>query len=170
MKCSMPASRASSTTCWISGRSTTVSISFGIALVAGRKRVPSPATGNTALRMRLVIWEDGPFLQIPSHYGSACTLTGQGPEFGLESANLPAALGRKRGTVILLKSRIRRRAPLVVCLALAICMPFLAHAPQTMAQSPSGFRQFVEALWPEAEAQGVSRATFDAAFQGVEAD
>jgi lytic murein transglycosylase len=72
--------------------------------------------------------------------------------------------------VILLKSRIRRRAPLVVCLALAICMPFLAHAPQTMAQSPSGFRQFVEALWPEAEAQGVSRATFDAAFQGVEAD
>ena len=34
------------------GRSTTVSISFGIALVAGRKRVPSPATGNTALRTR----------------------------------------------------------------------------------------------------------------------
>ena len=33
------------------GRSTTVSISFGIALVAGRKRVPRPATGNTALRM-----------------------------------------------------------------------------------------------------------------------
>jgi hypothetical protein len=26
------------------------SISFGLALVAGRKRVPSPATGNTALR------------------------------------------------------------------------------------------------------------------------
>src|SRR3954454_21122567 len=48
MKCSMPASRASSTTCWISGRSTTVSISLGIALVAGRNRVPRPATGNTA--------------------------------------------------------------------------------------------------------------------------
>src|SRR3954449_3329030 len=28
-----------------------VSISFGIALVAGRKRVPRPATGKTALRM-----------------------------------------------------------------------------------------------------------------------
>jgi lytic murein transglycosylase len=39
-----------------------------------------------------------------------------------------------------------------------------------MAQTPSGFRQFVETLWPEAEAQGISRATFDAAFQGVEAD
>src|SRR6187551_3958827 len=50
MKCSMPAALASSTTCWISGRSTTVSISLGIALLAGRKRVPSPATGNTALR------------------------------------------------------------------------------------------------------------------------
>ena len=32
------------------GLSTTGSISFGIALVAGRKRVPSPATGKTALR------------------------------------------------------------------------------------------------------------------------
>src|SRR5262245_65569406 len=39
-----------------------------------------------------------------------------------------------------------------------------------MAQSPAGFRQFIETLWPEAEAQGVSRATFDTAFQGVEAD
>jgi hypothetical protein len=29
--------------------STTLSISFGLALVAGKKRVPKPATGNTAL-------------------------------------------------------------------------------------------------------------------------
>src|SRR5581483_9710873 len=55
MKCSMPACRASSTTCWISGRSTTVSISFGIALVAGRKRVPRPATGKMALRIRFIM-------------------------------------------------------------------------------------------------------------------
>src|ERR1051325_10898245 len=47
----MPASLASSTTYWIRGISTMVSISFGIALVAGRKRVPRPATGKTALRM-----------------------------------------------------------------------------------------------------------------------
>src|SRR3546814_10958728 len=46
-----PASRASSTAYWISGRSTTGSISLGIALVAGRKRVPRPATGKTALRI-----------------------------------------------------------------------------------------------------------------------
>ena len=50
-KCSIPASRASSTTCWMTGRSTTVSISLGTDFVAGRKRVPRPATGITALRM-----------------------------------------------------------------------------------------------------------------------
>ena len=72
--------------------------------------------------------------------------------------------------MILLKSSIRRWAPLAACLSLAVCLPLLAHAPRAMAQSPSGFRQFVETLWPEAEAQGVSRATFDAAFQGVEVD
>src|SRR6201996_1213774 len=47
----MPASLASSTTYWIKGLSTMVSISFGIALVAGRTRVPRPATGKTALRI-----------------------------------------------------------------------------------------------------------------------
>jgi hypothetical protein len=51
MKCSMPASRASSTPCWINGRSTAGSISFGMAFVAGTNLVPNPATGKTALRM-----------------------------------------------------------------------------------------------------------------------
>src|ERR1700712_1347923 len=46
--CSMPASIASSTAYCTTGRSTVVSISFGIALVAGKKRVPLPATGMTA--------------------------------------------------------------------------------------------------------------------------
>ena len=54
-KSSMPAARASSTACWSSGRSTSGIISLGIAFVAGRKRVPSPATGNTTLRTRLRI-------------------------------------------------------------------------------------------------------------------
>src|SRR5258708_15404404 len=44
-----PAARASSTAYWISGLSTTGSISLGLALLAGRKRVPRPATGNTAV-------------------------------------------------------------------------------------------------------------------------
>jgi hypothetical protein len=38
----------------MSGLSTTLSISLGDALVAGRKRVPSPATGKTALVMGFV--------------------------------------------------------------------------------------------------------------------
>src|SRR6266568_4962408 len=47
---SRPAAAASSTTYWIAGLSTTGSISFGVAFVAGRNRVPSPAAGTTALR------------------------------------------------------------------------------------------------------------------------
>ena len=46
---SAPAATASSTTYWIAGLSTTGSISFGIAFVAGRNRVPRPAAGMTAL-------------------------------------------------------------------------------------------------------------------------
>ena len=38
------------------------------------------------------------------------------------------------------------------------------------AQAPDAFRRFLEALWPEAQAMGVSRATFDAALRGVEPD
>src|SRR5215471_9758959 len=48
-----PAASASSTAYWISGLSTMGSISFGLALVAGRNRVPRPATGKTATSMRL---------------------------------------------------------------------------------------------------------------------
>src|SRR5665811_1179395 len=44
-----PARVASSTTYWMAGLSTTGSISLGVALVAGRKRVPKPAAGITAL-------------------------------------------------------------------------------------------------------------------------
>ena len=44
-----PAATASSTTYWMAGLSTTGSISFGVDLVAGRNRVPSPAAGTTAL-------------------------------------------------------------------------------------------------------------------------
>ncbi|WP_181703029.1 lytic murein transglycosylase [Chthonobacter albigriseus] len=35
---------------------------------------------------------------------------------------------------------------------------------------PASFVQFVETLWPQAEARGVSRATFDAAFRGLGPD
>ena len=47
----MPAATASSTTYWMPGLSTRGIISLGMAFVAGRKRVPSPAAGMTALRI-----------------------------------------------------------------------------------------------------------------------
>src|SRR5215218_4685813 len=47
---SIPAPTASSITYWMEGLSTRGSISLGCALVAGRKRVPRPAAGITALR------------------------------------------------------------------------------------------------------------------------
>src|SRR3954464_4355353 len=49
---SSPARAASSTTYWMAGLSTTGSISLGVALVAGRNRVPRPAAGMTAFVTR----------------------------------------------------------------------------------------------------------------------
>ena len=48
---STPEASASSTPYWMIGLSTSGSISFGCALVAGRNRVPRPAAGKTAFRM-----------------------------------------------------------------------------------------------------------------------
>ena len=52
---SIPESKASFTIYWIAGVSTIGSISFGCALVAGKKRVPKPAAGITAFLMRCII-------------------------------------------------------------------------------------------------------------------
>src|ERR1700693_3941826 len=49
-----PEATASSTTYWMVGLSTSGSISFGWALVAGRNRVPSPAAGKTAFLTLIV--------------------------------------------------------------------------------------------------------------------
>src|SRR5215207_4433654 len=51
-----PARAASSTMYCSAGRSTTGSSSFGTALVAGRNRVPMPATGMTAFRADRAGW------------------------------------------------------------------------------------------------------------------
>src|SRR5437879_7132934 len=60
---SQPEAMASSTPYWMMGLSTSGSISLGWALVAGRKRVPRPAAGNTALRTFMVM---GTFVGCPS--------------------------------------------------------------------------------------------------------
>jgi lytic murein transglycosylase len=60
-------------------------------------------------------------------------------------------------------------------LAAGLMAAFLlaGHAEPSAAQAATqstAFRSWVEALWPEAQAFGVSRATFDLAFRGVEPD
>jgi lytic murein transglycosylase len=52
-----------------------------------------------------------------------------------------------------------------LALALILLVPGQVHA-----QGPAAFRAFLEALWPEAQAMGISRATFDLALKGVEPD
>ena len=42
--------------------------------------------------------------------------------------------------------------------------------PQPVLAADSGFTQFIASLWPEAQAEGVSRATFDAETRGLEPD
>jgi len=53
---------------------------------------------------------------------------------------------------------------------IALLAAILAAPTPLGAQAPDGFRRFLEALWPDVQAMGVSRATFDLAFRGVEPD
>lgn len=43
-------------------------------------------------------------------------------------------------------------------------------APPTAVRADEGFAAFLETLWPDAKAQGVSRATFDKALRGLQPD
>ncbi len=78
-------------------------------------------------------------------------------------------------TTLLRADRARRLlwvASMLGALALVGHPAFAASAParikpQAIAQS---FRLFVESLWPQAQARGISRNTFDAAFEGVAYD
>ena len=62
-------------------------------------------------------------------------------------------------------ARLRLGLAGLCCAALAFSILNVSqvHAAET-------FRSFLDALWPEAEALGVTRATFDTAFKGVEPD
>ncbi len=54
---------------------------------------------------------------------------------------------------------------------LAILLLLLAlTAPSCARAADAGFAQFIASLWPEAQAEGVSRATFDAETRGLEPD
>src|SRR6185437_16793317 len=127
MKCSIPASFASSTAYWMRGRSTTVSISLGIAFVAGRNLVPRPATGNTAVRTRLTIVCSLAFdshsiigitvrLHCPSRHSHAWGAYRQGRKDVTARRDSPARRGRRRppalrlhGTLLRLRLRTESR-------------------------------------------------------------
>ena len=54
-------------------------------------------------------------------------------------------------------------------MALAWLAGTVASGP-VLAQADAGYRSFLTELWPEAQRMGISRATFDRAFEGVEPD
>ena len=60
--------------------------------------------------------------------------------------------------------RLVRYLPSLGLLVVALLLSFPARAADT------GFTQFIASLWPEAQASGVSRATFDAETRGLEPD
>ena len=59
-----------------------------------------------------------------------------------------------------------RRLFLIFALSLAVA----ASGANAAEEAKHDFQSFVANLWPDAQARGVSRATFDAAFKGVEPD
>jgi len=61
-----------------------------------------------------------------------------------------------------------RWAGLLVWLPLLLAIVLTGDVAR--AQGGDAFRQFLAGVWPEAQAAGVSRATFDAALRGVEPD
>ena len=52
----------------------------------------------------------------------------------------------------------------------AAIMAALLTGAAAPAHADAAFQQFLQSLWPQAREQGVSRATFDAAIRGLEAD
>src|SRR5580704_19235869 len=66
---------------------------------------------------------------------------------------------------------------LLTVLPLALCWParFVSALDQAnpadrTAPTPAGFQEFLQSLWPLAAERGIARATFDAAFAGLEPD
>src|SRR5580704_8473874 len=66
---------------------------------------------------------------------------------------------------------------LLAVLPLALCWPALvapaldqASLADRTAPSSAGFQDFLQSLWPLAEAKGITRGAFDAALAGLEPD
>src|SRR3954467_14453603 len=58
-----------------------------------------------------------------------------------------------------------------LCRLILVVLLFTAGSPASFAQAmDSGFAQFIASLWPEAQKEGVSRATFERETRGLEPD
>src|SRR5215475_13834681 len=101
-----PAASASSTAYWIKGLSTTGSISLGLALVAGRNRVPIPATGNTAIFTSFTTaLSCGPRLREQTQCSAAARVYSLGFHGSVDASQLPFDLleprvGHRRAVVV----------------------------------------------------------------------
>lgn len=67
-------------------------------------------------------------------------------------------------------NQILRLGAVLFVTALAIALLMRPHPARAAPTDAASFSAFVEALWPDAQAAGVSRATFDRAFEGVTPD
>src|SRR6266852_6261972 len=68
-------------------------------------------------------------------------------------------------------ARLRAPLPTLRLVAIWVLLWLSALAVSTpAAAADAAFRQWLEALWPDAQAFGISRKTFDAATAGVEPD
>jgi lytic murein transglycosylase len=65
--------------------------------------------------------------------------------------------------------RWRRRGLLAAILTSLACL-LAAPSPTLPAPAEEGYRRFLADLWPEAERLGISRPTFERAFEGIEPD
>lgn len=78
-------------------------------------------------------------------------------------ANDDRVMLRRPGPRLSLSGVIR----LLVIFYLMVCAVAVVTRPAAAQTRDAGFAAFLEQLWPDAQARGVSRATFDAAFDGV---
>lgn len=80
----------------------------------------------------------------------------------------PGPLGLPLGGSRVLCRGIETRMPALAGALFAVLAVLIAPAAE--AQTNQTFRRFLEEIWPEAKAMGVSRATYDEALRGVELD
>src|ERR1700681_2697813 len=69
-----------------------------------------------------------------------------------------------------IQKRVLMQYVLAALRALMLAMALAVLPLPALAAPDAGFTQFIASLWPEAQAQGVSRATFDVETRGLEPD